>query len=149
MPGSHNNEVNTAPSSGVHNLVKTHCRDFKLCTNLDKHFINNVWKNHVITLDHFWMRLNLLEYTFLGDTRYNHYLAHLAQNYQSFWKFMVDTKEEGSKGSTSLRLTNIRVFMYPELEEIHKTGEGRGWLWGAKQMLGCAISFGIATYKIK
>ena len=60
------------PSSGVHNSVKTQRRDFKLCKDLDKHFINIVRKNYVITvtLDHFWMRLNLLEYTFFWDTRY-------------------------------------------------------------------------------
>ena len=43
MPASHNHEVNChgakpdlmLPSSGVHNSVKTHRRDFKVCKHLD------------------------------------------------------------------------------------------------------------------
>ena len=54
------------PSSDAHNSSKTQCRDFKFCTSLDKHCMNNVHKYYVITLHHFWMLLNLPEYTFFG-----------------------------------------------------------------------------------
>ena len=75
------------PSSGAHNSSKTQCRDFKSCTNLDKYFMNNVYKNDVITLDNFLMRLNLLEYTFCltpGTLRVKHWLR-LSQNIRLKW----------------------------------------------------------------
>ena len=56
--------------SRVHNSDETQLTHLKCCTHVNKHLVNNVWKNNFIMLYCFWMISNILEYTFFRNTRY-------------------------------------------------------------------------------